>query len=150
MAGASRSAESICSSDRGTATLGWPSYLRSEEEHADIAVSSARVLDGCAVRLRKLGPYGCRRRRHNRGVLYNGGPPQGLSLNNGYQPGDIELIRDGSVIVRRHVREGDPYGFAVSPGEYTVRVRLGDLTCSSRATVRSGQTTKADVLCSIK
>ena len=84
------------------------------------------------------------------GVLYKGGPPQGLSLNNGYQPGDIELIRDGSVIVRRHVREGDPYEFAVSPGEYTVRVRLGDLTCSSRATVRSGQTTKVDVVCSIK
>jgi hypothetical protein len=84
------------------------------------------------------------------GVLYNGGPPPGLSRNNGYRPGDIELIRDGSVIVRRHVREGDPYKFVVSPGEYTVRVRLGDLTCSSRATVRSGETTKADVLCSIK
>jgi hypothetical protein len=87
------------------------------------------------------------------GIVYTGGAP-GLTLGppgqRDYQPGVVEVRRDGRVVASQQVQEGEPYRFSLRPGVYDLHVQLGDLPCDRPAQVQPATTTTADVICSIK
>lgn len=84
------------------------------------------------------------------GIIYVGGAPPGFTVANGYQPGVVEVLRADEVVARQRVEAGHGYEFRLPPGDYVLRVQMGERSATSAATVRAAKTVKSDVICNLR
>jgi hypothetical protein len=83
------------------------------------------------------------------GIHYAGGPGPGVLGQQAYQPGTVNLLRDGSTVDVAKLEPGDRFAFSVRPGKYRLSTQLGDLACERDVEVRQAVVV-ADLVCPVK
>ncbi|WP_223166780.1 protein kinase domain-containing protein [Nonomuraea sp. SYSU D8015] len=84
------------------------------------------------------------------GIVHVGGAsPSPSGAADGYRPGLVEVYtaKGRRVAEQRSDRRG--FRFSLPPGGYRLQTDLGDETCSTKAEVESGRTTRVDLKCTI-
>ena len=82
------------------------------------------------------------------GIRYVGGP-NGAVDNQTYQPGRVDVTRDGQKADVAQLKPGERYEFNLRPGEYRLSTELGDAGCN-RDVVIARASVDVDLICPIK
>ena len=82
------------------------------------------------------------------GIRYVGGP-HGAVDNRTYQPGRVDVTRDGHKVDVAQLEPGERFEFNLRPGEYRLSTELGDAGCN-RDVVIARASVDVDLICPIK